>query len=127
MTFLQQCEEALRHEGYRPEVLGGRLVRFKVAGLNFAIRNNGRDSDFFKMDVGFSDLGIPRSKYLEIANTINEERKVVKMYVDDDNDVVLSTEILLDKSPGLGDVLPRLIDMLSGAAHIVIQKVKECL
>lgn len=128
MTFLERCEEVLRNEGYCPEFIADKLLRFKVRGMNCFLPDNFGDTDFLKIDLGLSaGSAVSRDRLLEIANKINSDRKVVKMSIDDDNDVLLSAEILLDQSPEPKDVLPRLIDMLSEAALLVIQEVKKSL
>lgn len=125
-NFLERCEEVLHNEGYRTENLGGIALGLKVNGMGIVIFSHEEDKNFLKMDLRFKEVPAKRQELFEIANAICEGRKVAKMYIEDDNSICITTEILLDNSPQLADVLPRLVDILQGTARIVLDKVQQC-
>ena len=55
------------------------------------------------------------NQILRAANTINQEIKCVKCTVAGGRSVWLATEILLDKTPEIDSIMPRLLAMLHGA------------
>ena len=51
---------------------------------------------------------------LTAANVVDRDRKVVKCFVLDE-DVHVATELLIDATPNLEDIVPRALGMLLGA------------
>ena len=51
---------------------------------------------------------------LTAANVVDRDRKVVKCFVLDE-DVHVATELLIDATPNLEDIVPRALGMLIGA------------
>lgn len=92
-------------------------LAFKYQGGSFIIADNTNDSEYFQlimpaiMNVEDNIFGA-----LKAANIVNREIKCVKCTITDDNESVwLATEILLDKTPEIDSIMPRLLDILHGA------------
>lgn len=118
MKIIEQCEQWFKDEGYPCTLISPTLLRVKYEGLVILIPDTGNDVSFFKMDVFFDTTefeGSTRLRLLEAASKVNEELKVVKAYIEDNDDLVLTTEVLLDETPEIGDILPRLLSMLKQA------------
>lgn len=118
MKIIEQCEQWFKDEGYPCTLVLPTLLRAKYEGLIILIPDSGNDVSFFKVDARFDANqfeGATRLRLLEAASKVNEERKVVKAYIEDNDDLVLTTEVLLDETPEIGDILPRLLSMLKQA------------
>ena len=61
------------------------------------------------------DVDGNKKRVLEAANTINKEIKCVKCTIAGGDSVWLATEILLDQTPEIDSIMPRLLTMLHGA------------
>lgn len=118
MKIIEQCEQWFKDEGYPCTLISPTLLRAKYEGLIILIPDSGNDVSFLKVDVFFGAeqfKGTPRLRILEAVSKVNEALKVVKAYIDKDDDLVLTTEVLLDETPEIGDILPRLLSMLKQA------------
>lgn len=92
----------------------------------FVITENSNDKEYFQLimpnigeinDNNFGDM-------LVAVMAINREKKCVKCFVEDGN-VWLSTEILLDQTPEIEAIMPRLLSMLHGARNEFRSKIKQ--
>lgn len=89
---------------------------FNYQGGNFIISDNTNDPDYFQLIMpGIMDVEGNLNKVLKAANNLNQEIKCVKCTVPSEKSVWLATEILLDKTPEIDSIMPRLIAMLHGA------------
>ena len=89
-------------------------LHFQYQGGSFLVADNSGDSQFFQLIMPNIYQGevSERNHMLEMCNKINEDKKVVKAHITDDNRVWLSTEILIDNTPDVDDFFDRLLQML---------------
>lgn len=89
---------------------------FQYQGGNFIIADNVGDTDYFQLIMpGIMDVQGNKVRILEACNTINQEIKVVKCIIAGGESVWLTTEILLDQTPEIDSIMPRLLNILHGA------------
>lgn len=108
--------EFLAEEGYRYNETDFGL-EFKSNGLTILFINSSNDEQIFQLILPSiyemndeNELAV-----LQAVNKVSYEFKVVKAYVDNDNDVNVSFQILADSTPELNELLPRAIRMLEQA------------
>lgn len=95
-----------------PEDVGGDIY-FEHEGRKFIFVNDDRDATFFEIDMLYL-LSVPTDSadtILRIINNVNCKQKLVKLVLVNGY-VNASAEIILDSSPELGDLVPRLIKLL---------------
>ncbi len=91
-------------------------LSFHYQGGNFIIADNADDSDYFQLIMpGIMDITGNKARVLEVANTVNQEIKCVKCTIVGGDSVWLATEILLDQTPEIDSIMPRLLAILHGA------------
>jgi len=108
--------EFLEEQGYIHKVLEDGDIQFKYQKLTFLYMSSNKDDLYFH-------LALPcvhefeedqRSVIIEATNKLNNDMKVAKYIVTDD-DVWITAESLLDSTPKLEDFVPRFIDLLYNA------------
>lgn len=112
---MQIYKNWLRRNGihFQEEPFG---ISFQYQGGNFIITENSGDKDYFQLIMpGIMSVNGNKIKVLESANTINQELKVVKCIIAGGDSVWLLTEILLDQTPEIDSIMPRLLGMLHSA------------
>ncbi|MBD5318954.1 MAG: hypothetical protein K2M71_03230 [Duncaniella sp.] len=98
---------------YREESFG---IAFQYQGGSFIIADNENDKEYFHLIMpGIMDVRGNKLQVFEAANTITSEIKCVKCFIAGGDSVWLATEILLDKTPEIDSIMPRLLGMLHGA------------
>ena len=92
-------------------------LHFQYQGGSFLVADNSGDSQFFQLLMPniYEGNDSERMRVLEMCNKINEDKKVVKAHLTDDNHVWLTTEILIDNTPDVDDFFDRLLQMLHQA------------
>ena len=105
----------LKEQGFIPEKLDNGWIAFKYQMHTFAYIENDEDSEFFQLAMPYvaNVTEDNREAALEAANKISINFKAVKAVVYDDT-VWLMSEIWIDSTPVLEDMVPR---MLNGLAH----------
>ena len=113
MTTTERVFDFLKYQGFVPEY-DGNNIRFKCEMKNFLYYNNDNDPAFINLTLPkiYEVTDDNRMAVFEALNEVNETTKVVKLTIAGDNYVWCGTEIMLDSSPELDDVLPRLIRIL---------------
>ena len=108
--------EFLAEEGYRYNETDFGL-EFKSNGLTILFINSSNDEQIFQLILpGIYEMNDENElAVLQATNKVSYEFKVVKAYVDNDNDVNVSFQILADSTPELNELLPRAIRMLEQA------------
>lgn len=122
---MQIYKNWLRRNGtpYQEESFG---LTFQYQGGTFIIANNSDDIDYFQLIMpGIMDVHGNELKVLQTANTINQEIKCVKCFIAGGDSVWLVTEILLDKTPEIDSIMPRLLAMLHGARMRFRQEIRN--
>lgn len=105
----------LASEGLQPQERDfGYYFRYQMR--NFFIEYDDEDEQYLRIimpgiyEVDENNL----VDVLTAANVVDRDRKVVKCFVLDE-DVHVATELLIDATPNLEDIVPRALGMLLGA------------
>lgn len=105
----------LASEGLQPQERDfGYYFRYQMR--NFFIEYDDEDEQYLRIimpgiyEVDENNL----VDVLTAANVVDRDRKVVKCFVLDE-DVHVATELLIDATPNLEDIVPRALGMLIGA------------
>ncbi len=108
--------EYLKSQGLVPKIDSDNDIVFKYQMLTFIYFNNDDDEQFFRLALpGIFDVTDEnRVTVLEAMNETNRRMKVVKLYIPS-VDVWAATEIMMDSTPVLDDLVPRLLNILIGA------------
>lgn len=103
----------LKNEGLVPQWDDQKNIRFKYQMKNFLYFNNDSDSQFINLTLPriYDVTDDNRMAVFEAANEVNENTKVVKVTIAGDN-VWCATEIMMDQTPELDDLFPRLLGIL---------------
>lgn len=121
MKTIDLCEQWFRNEGLIPSRLGDDHLLVKYQRLNLLVEAPTNDQNFLRLILQFGKDNFPsksRTELLEVASTISKDRKVIKGFVEKDDGLSLSAEVLLDTTPVVEDILPRLLDMLYHAFKV---------
>lgn len=116
----------LKEQGFCPQVdPEDGNISFKYQMANFIFINNDEDDEFFQliMPAIFEVSDDNREIVLEAANKVNFGLKVLKACVADTS-VWLFFEILLDKTPDVGDIIPRALAILQGGRQRFYQELQ---
>ena len=89
-------------------------IEFKYQMRTFLFFVNDNDEQFFQLTMPsiFEVTDDNRMAALEAMNQINDTTKVIKLTVTKSGYVWESTEIMLDSTPELDDIFPRLLNIL---------------
>lgn len=86
MTGFEYLIKFLKEEGFRYD-LDGKMATFKIQGTNFLVFNN--EGPFLKILLLCNMEGYSRSQLLELCNSFNQEKVIIKFTVTDDSKRVL--------------------------------------
>lgn len=103
----------LKTQGLVPEYDDRNNIWFKYEMRNFLFFNNDDDTQFINLTMPriYDVTDDNRMAVFEAINEVNETTKVVKLTIAGDS-VWCATEIMMDSTPELDDLLPRLIKIL---------------
>lgn len=106
----------LKEEGLMPKYNEYGNIAFKYQMRNFLFFNNDDDKQFFQLAMPsiFEVTDDNRMAVLEAMNEVNDTKKVVKLTIPKSNMVWASAEIMMDSTPELDDLIPRLLNILLG-------------
>ena len=116
MKTSEMVFEYLKSQGLMPKIDEDNDIIFKYQMLTFIYFNNDDDEQFFRLALpGIFDVTEEnRPTVLEAMNEVNKRMKVVKAYIPRE-DVWIAAEIMMDSTPELDDIVPRLLNILLGA------------
>ena len=116
MKTSEMVFEYLKAQGLMPRIDDDNDIIFKYQMLTFIYFNNDEDEQFFRLALpGIFDVTDEnRTTVLEAMNEVNKRMKVVKAYIPRE-DVWIAAEIMMDSTPELDDIVPRLLNILLGA------------
>ena len=116
MKTSEMVFEYLKNQGLMPKIDEVNDIIFKYQMLTFIYFNNDEDEQFFRLALpGIFDVTDEnRVTVLEAMNEVNKRMKVAKAYIPRD-DVWVAAEIMMDSTPVLDDMVPRLLNILLGA------------
>ena len=116
MKTSEMVFDYLKKQGLCPEFDKDNDIVFKYQMLTFLFFNNDDDEQFFRLALpGIYDVTEDnRMAVLEAINETNRVMKVVKLTIPRD-DVWVLAEIMMDSTPELDDLVPRLLNILTGA------------
>ncbi len=108
--------EYLKSQGLMPRIDEDNDIVFKYQMLNFIFFNNDDDEQYFRLALpGIFDVTDEnRATVLEAINEVNRVMKVAKTLVPR-NSVWIYAEMLMDSTPVLDDMVPRLLNILMSA------------
>ena len=103
----------LKSQGLAPEFDDRNNIWFKYQMRNFLFFNNDEDTQFINLTMPriYDVTDDNRLAVFEAINEVNETTKVVKLTIAG-NSVWCATEIMMDSTPELDDLLPRLLGIL---------------
>ena len=106
----------LKEQGLVPKFTDRGNIEFKYPMRNFLFFNNDDDEQFFQLTMPsiFEVTDDNRMAVMEAMNEVNDTKKVVKLTVPKSNMVWASAEIMMDSTPELDDLIPRLLGILLG-------------
>jgi hypothetical protein len=117
MKTTEMVMNFLKEQGFTPQVDedNGNIL-FKYQMSTFIFFNNDEDEEFFQLAFpGIFDVTEDnREMVLEAANKVNSAMKVAKVIVPNDSVWVLF-EVILDKSPEVGSIIERGLNILQHA------------
>lgn len=107
----------LKEEGLVPKYNEYGNIAFKYQMRSFLFFNNDDDEQFFQLAMPsiFEVTDDNRMAVMEAMNQVNDTKKVVKLTIPKSNMVWASAEIIMDSTPELDDLIPRLLNLLLGA------------
>lgn len=113
MTTSERVFEYLKYQGLVPEFDDRKSIRYKYQMKNFFYINNDNDPPFINLTLPniFEVTDDNRMAVFEAINEVNENTKVVKLTIYK-NQVWCATEIMLDSTPELDELFPRLMNIL---------------
>ncbi len=105
----------LREQGFRPQIEEGKRIVFEYQNGTFIYFFNDDDESFFQLALPGIMQVTDANRYmaLEAISKLALDRKVIKGGLMGDR-VWLLAEILLDHTPDVADLMPRLLSMLMG-------------
>lgn len=118
-AILNACEDYLQEQGYKHKRDSQERLFFKMNGLNFVLFYEEEDESYIKLSAYFHSTEFPSSRatLLEHINTLNAQRKVIKAYVDQDDDVDFSVEMFLGPSMDFMTNFERMVDLIETSAN----------
>lgn len=135
MTAKDLVVKFLKENNIQPEKteLG---MRFFLEDWSFLLWEDPDDPAFFRLMLpGIFDVTDDNfAEAILCCNQINMDYKVVKALVysfdaekkgDEEMNVWISFEQILDKTPEVGDLVPRAVNSMLNAAHDFVQKMTE--
>jgi hypothetical protein len=129
MASADICLEYLEAEGYRPTV-GDKdlvepnetLIQFKIEGGNYCIITDENDPEYFRLmypNLWKIDTEEDQLAALRCADTVNRERKAVKVYLTPEGDSVFADiELILARPEDFKVVFLRAYIALNQAIHM---------
>lgn len=113
MKTSEMVFDYLKSQGLAPEFDDRNNIWFKYQMRNFLFFNNDEDTQFINLTMPriYDVTDDNRLAVFEAINEVNETTKVVKLTIAG-NSVWCATEIMMDSTPELDDLLPRLLGIL---------------
>ena len=103
----------LKSQGLMPKFDDRNNIIFKYQMRTFLYFNNDEDEQFFNLTMPriYDVTDDNRMAVFEAINQVNETTKVVKLTIAGDS-VWCATEIMLDSTPEMDDLMPRMLGIL---------------
>lgn len=120
--------EYLKQEGLCPELHEDEVIIFKYQMATFLYIIDDDDEHFFSLAMPsiYDVTEDNRISVLEAINQVSFTVKVAKLYIPHEVDNVwASAEVLLDGTPELDDIVPRLLHVLLGARQEFFEAINE--
>ena len=116
MKTSEMVFDYLKSQGLMPKYDERDNIIFKYQMRNFLYFSNDEDEQFINLTMPciYDVTDDNRMAVFEAINEVNETTKVVKLTIAGDS-VWCATEIMLDSTPELDDLIPRLLGILMGA------------
>ena len=113
MKTSEMMFDYLKEEGLVPRYNDNGNIAFKYQMRNFLFFVDDNDSAFFNLTLPciYDVTDDNRMAVFEAMNQVNENTKVVKLTIANDS-VWCATEIMMDSTPEMEDLVPRLLNIL---------------
>lgn len=113
MTTSEMVFDYLRNQGLVPQYNQSGNITFKYQMRSFLFFVDDDDAAFFNLTLPriYEVTDDNRLAVFEAINEVNENTKVVKLTIANDS-VWCATEIMMDTTPELDDLIPRLLGIL---------------
>lgn len=121
MTLLQKYNDALRSQGYRPQIQDGH-VSFQHEGGTFVIPVDDADPDYLRLvfpNFWSIDSDAERHRVLAAAAHVTAEVKGVKVFPIEGN-TWAAVELFLPGGEGFAAVLPRCLRAIQSATQCFV-------
>lgn len=125
MTTIELCEEYLRSNGFPYKPIGDEYIQIIYQGYTIILMIENNDPHYLRLDLVFpAERVSSKSRFdlLEAASEISGARKVIKIYLGDNGEVIVSGGVLLDETPSVSYILPRLLAMLTQSARLYFEE-----
>lgn len=115
----------LKQQGLVPKYDSDNDIVFKYQMLTFIFFNTDDDEQFFRLAMPSIYDVTPENRVavLEAMNVVNKTMKVAKTVIPNDN-VWAITEIMMDSTPELNDLIPRLFRILMATREEFYEQMK---
>lgn len=120
-SVLDDCETAMKGSGNEYKRDSDSSLMIELLGKRHVMAFNEDDDEFLRITASY-DKDIfegTRAECLERVNLINQCVKVVKIFVDDDNDVAFSVEMFLDRARFFSDIFQRQIQTIDTGVSLL--------
>jgi hypothetical protein len=119
----------LKEEGYKGEVDEDGDIRFKYEGETYWITPDEDDSEFFDLYFAgnweFEDDG-DKIKGLHAVNTVNRGKKLVKMHMDGENDLLfVHAGFFVQEPKDFIRYFSRSLGMIQGAINLFVEEMEK--
>ena len=114
MNTSEKVFEYLKYQGLVPEYDEKGNINYKYQMKSFFYINNDNDAPFINLTLPniYEVTDDNRMAVFEAINQVNETTKVVKLTIASNDNVWCATEIMMDSTPELDDLFPRLMNIL---------------
>lgn len=120
-SVLDDCEAAMKGSGNEYKRDGDGLLMIELLGKRHIMSFNEDDDEFLRITASY-DKDIfegTRAECLERVNLINQRVKVVKIFIDDDDDMAFSVEMFLDRARFFSDIFQRQIQTIDTGVSLL--------
>lgn len=120
-SVLDDCEAAMKGSGNEYKRDGDSSLMIELLGKRHIMAFNEDDDEFLRITASY-DKDIfegTRAECLERVNLINQRVKVVKVFIDDDDDMAFSVEMFLDRARFFSDIFQRQIQTIDTGVSLL--------
>lgn len=120
-SVLDDCEAAMKGSGNEYKRDSDSSLMIELLGKRHIMAFNEDDDEFLRI-TAYYDKDVfegTRAECLERVNLINQRVKVVKIFIDDDDDMAFSVEMFLDRARFFSDIFQRQIQTIDTGVSLL--------